>query len=63
VGLHVTSQSHLVSGDQVFQNSHTWERSKDKNLDEKQTLKFFGESFENNACTVEIVSVSWGLKV
>ncbi len=63
VGLHVTSQSHLVSGDQVFQNSHTWERSRDKNLDEKQTLKFFRESFENNACTAKIVSVSWGLRV
>jgi hypothetical protein len=58
VGLHVTSQSHLVSRDQVFQNSHTWERSRDKNLDEKQTLKKIGESFEDNAYTVEIVNVS-----
>jgi hypothetical protein len=63
VGLHVTSQNHLVLGDQVFQNSHTWERSRDKNLDEKQTLNFFGESFEDNACIAEIVSVSWGLRV
>jgi hypothetical protein len=58
VRLHVTSQSHLVSGDQVFQNSHTWERSRDKNLDEKQTLKKFGESFEDNAYIAEIVNVS-----
>jgi len=63
VGLHVTSQNHLVLGDQVFQNSHTWERSKDKNLDEKHTLKKIGESFEDNAYTAEIVSVSWGLRI
>jgi hypothetical protein len=63
VGLHVTSQNHLVSRDQVFQNSHTWERSRDKNLDDKQTLKFSGESFEDNACTAEIVTISWGLRV
>jgi hypothetical protein len=63
VGLHVASQSYLVSGDQVFQNSHTWERSREKNLDEKQTLKKTGESFEDNACTAEIHSVSWGLRV
>jgi len=63
VGLHVTSQNHLVLGDQVFQNSHTWERSEDKNLDEKHTLKKIGESFEDNACTAEIVSVSWGLRI
>jgi hypothetical protein len=63
VGLHVTTQSHLVSGDQVFQNSHTWERLRKKNLDEKETLEKIGESFEDNACTTEIVSVSWGLRV
>lgn len=39
MGLHVKSQSYLVSGDQVFQNGHTWERSRDKNMDEKQKLK------------------------
>jgi hypothetical protein len=63
VSLHVTAQSHLVSRDKVFQNNHTWERSKDKNLDEKETLKKIGESFEDNACTAEIVNVSWGLRV
>ncbi len=63
MGLHVTSQSHLVLEDQVFQNSHTWERSRDKNLDEKQTLKKIGESLEDNACIAKIVSVSWGLRV
>jgi hypothetical protein len=63
VGLHVTAQCHLVSGEEVFQNSHTWERSRDKNLDEKETLEKFGESFEDNACIAEIVSVSWGLRV
>jgi hypothetical protein len=63
VGLHVTSQNHLVSRDQVFQNSHTWERSRDKNLDEKLTLKKIGESFDDNACTAKIMSVSWGLRI
>jgi hypothetical protein len=29
----------------------------------KQTLKKTGEIFEDNACTAEIVSVSWGLRV
>jgi hypothetical protein len=26
-------------------------------------LKKFGKSFEDNACTAEIMSVSWGLRV